>query len=112
MEKNAAHKTKWKKFVEDYELNQQRQRNAEEIVRKEQDMLTYVNRYGTVSVKWCCVLYGVWCVVLCGVLCGVLCCVVLKGVVGCVVSGECCVVLCGVVCCVVLCGVKRCCVVW
>ena len=52
MEKNAAHKTKWKKFVEDYELNQQRQRNAEEIVRKEHDMLTYVNRYGTVSGVW------------------------------------------------------------
>ena len=61
MEKNAAQKTKWKKFVEDYELNQQRQRNAEEIVRKEHDMLTYVNRYGTVSGVWCVMCGGgVW----------------------------------------------------
>lgn len=45
-EEKSEKKVKWKKFVEEYELNQQRQRSVQEVVQKEQDLLSYVNRYG------------------------------------------------------------------
>ena len=42
-------KLKWKKFVEEHELQQQRERNAGRLVQKDADMVKYINRFGMVS---------------------------------------------------------------
>ena len=42
-------KEKWKRFVEEYELEEQRRRNAEKAIQKEKDLVKYINVFGMVG---------------------------------------------------------------